>query len=211
VAEENHIPWPHIETSYTDEFGHVEIDVHRVAGDIWPWAERYARQVLQDGQAGQRLLLQATAIVSRVNAEHAEHISDLRAYLVRTFKRLVLAQLEKESGHRRLESEMLRGSVDEGNASTPDLEQKILVQQIVQRMDGWMREIFEQLVLGHTFEEIGRKSRQNAHSLRTKYNKHFNKLIKQMRAEMLPAAESPRTKAPVKPTSSSHHQKTPGR
>jgi DNA-directed RNA polymerase specialized sigma24 family protein len=192
VAEKKHISWPAIKAAYTDEFGRIEMEVYQMAGELWPWAEGYSRRVLQDEPAGQRLLLQAAAIVSRVRAESSDRIGNLRAYLIRTFKRLVLAQLEKESGHRRLESEMLHDSTGEAVASTAELDQKILVQQIVKRMDEWMRKVFEELILDHTFEEIARKSNQNAHSLRTKYNKYLNKLMKQMQAEMLAAEKKSR-------------------
>lgn len=166
-------------------FGQIEVDVFRAAGELWPRAERYSRQVLGDGQAGQMLLLKAAAIVSRIYVERVGQISDLKAYLYQTFKRLVLAKLESERGHRRLESEMLYQVAGEPDTSTTDLDQKILVQQIVKRMDKWMREVFELLVLGHTFEEIARNSNLDAHSLRSKYNKFQKKLIKQIQAEML--------------------------
>jgi DNA-directed RNA polymerase specialized sigma24 family protein len=188
VAEENHIPWPVIEGAYTDMFGQIEVEVFRAAGELWPQAERYSRQALRDGQSGQMLLLQAAAIVSRIYVERVGQISDLKAYLYQTFKRLVLARLELERGHRRLESEMLHRTADEPDPSTTNLEQKILLQQIVKRMDNWMREIFELLILGHTFEEIARNSNQDAHRLRSKYNKLQKKLIKQIQAEM-PATE----------------------
>jgi len=185
VAEENHIPWPSIKAAYTDEFGQVESDVFRAAGELWQQAEGYSRQVLRDGQAGQILLLQATALVSRVYVERSDQIADLKAYLYQTFKRLVLAKLEKERGHRRLASEMFYQLTGEPDASATDLDQKILLQQIIKRMGKWMREVFEQLVLGHTFEEIARNSNQDAHRLRSKYNKQQKKLTKQIQAEML--------------------------
>jgi DNA-directed RNA polymerase specialized sigma24 family protein len=196
VAEETHIPWPPIEAAYTDEFGQVEMVVFKAAGDLWPRAERYSRQVLRDNQAGQRLLLQATAIVSRIYVERVDQISDLKAYLYQTFKRLVLAQLEKERGHRRLESAMLHHIAGEPDTSTSDLDQKILVQQIVKRMDKWMREVFELLVLGHTFEEIARDSNQNAHRLRNKYNNPQKKLTKQIQAERLSSEQKSRERSP---------------
>jgi DNA-directed RNA polymerase specialized sigma24 family protein len=187
VANYNHVTWPQLDAAYTDEFGQVEAEVYRAAGDLWPLAETYSIRVLQDSQSGQRLLLKAVAVVSRVYRERPGQISNLEAYVYQTFKHLVLAQLEKENGHRRLETEnhhQLAPPVDSASAN-PD--RKILVQQIMRRMDTWMREVFELLVLGHTFEEIGPKYNQSAHALRTRFSKALNKLTKKIEAETLAA------------------------
>jgi len=183
VANDNHLPWPHLSSAYTDEFGQIEADVYRAAGELWRLAETYSIKVLQDSQAGQRLLLRAVAIVSRVYQERPDQINNLKAYLYRTFKRLVLDHLEKENGHRRLEIENLSKLVHPGDSTSADVERKILVQQIMRRMDAWMREVFELLMLGHTFEEIGPKFNQSAHLIRTKFSKELSKLTKRIQAD----------------------------
>ena len=170
-----------------DEFGQIEADVYLVASELWGQAERYSIKVLQDAQTGQRLLLKAAALVSRINKESPAQIDNLKAYLYRTFKRLVLAQLETENGHRRLEVEHLSQFQESVDSLSIDIDRKILIQQIMGRMESSMREIFELLVLGHTFEEIAPQFNQSAHTMRTRYNKRLKKLSKQIRDEIIMA------------------------
>jgi hypothetical protein len=187
VTKYNHIPWPPLDAAYVDEFGPIEVDVHRAAGDLWPQAEAYSLTVLQDVQIGQRLLLKAAAGVSRIYREKPADILNLKAYLYRTFKRLILAQLEYENGHRRLEAVYLSEGADVLDSVSTDIEQKILIQQIMRRMDEWMLEIFKLLILGHTFEEIGTKRNQKPQRLRAKFSKQLMKLKKRIQAETIAA------------------------
>jgi DNA-directed RNA polymerase specialized sigma24 family protein len=187
VTKNHHIPWPSLETAYLDEFGQIETDVYLVASGLWRQAESYALRVLQDAQTGQILLLKATALVSRVKRESPKQIDNLQAYLYSTFKRLVLAQLEKENGHRKLEVEHLSQLPQPGESLSVDVDRKILIQQIMRSMESWMLEVFELLVLGHTFEEIAPRFNQSAHVLRTRYSKSLKKLTKQILAETLDA------------------------
>lgn len=203
MTKDNHTSWPSIGSAYVDEFGPIEREVYQAAGELWPQAERYSISVLQDGPAGQRILHNAAAIVSRIYLERSGRINNLKAYLYQTFKRLVLAQLEKESGHRKLEAAMLSRTTEEAESLTTDIDRKILVQQIMQRMDRQMREIFELLVLGHTFEEIGQHLNRSAHSIRTAYNRRLNRLIMQIKAETLAAENKPLDSKSIIPGSES--------
>jgi DNA-directed RNA polymerase specialized sigma24 family protein len=187
VTKNTHIPWPSLDAAYVDEFGSIEADVYGAAGDLWPLAELYSINALQDAQIGQRLLLKAAAIVSRVSRESPEKIVNLKAYLYQTFKRMMLAQLEHENGHRRLEATHLSEGAGVSDSLSIDIDQKILIQQIMRRMDEGMREIFKLLILGHTFEEIGSKLNQNPHRLRTKFSKQLMKLKKRIEAETIAA------------------------
>lgn len=176
--------WPLLESAYTDEFGHIEPDIYAVAGALWKAsAERFALSTLADAPTGLRLMLKAAAIVSRKHAEPGNLIANLSAYLYQTYRHLVLAELEKENGHRRREKER-QGEIESISVSlVEDVDRKILVQQIMQQMDDWMREVFELLMLGHSFEEIGKLREQNAHALRTKFNKHLKRLMKQIQPD----------------------------
>jgi hypothetical protein len=85
------------------------------------------------------------ALVTRARSEQFTRIDNLPGYLFRTFKRLVLERLEIENGHRRLETEFLLAPAAEESA---DPDEKILIQQVMQRMDALTREVFELLLLG---------------------------------------------------------------
>ena len=179
-------PWPPIGEAYTDEFGPIAEDVYDCAGALWTRAESFSVNTLRDGPTGLRLLLKASALVTRARSEQLTRIDNLPAYLFRTFKRLVLERLEIENGHRRLEAEFLLAPAAEESA---DPDEKILVQQVMLRMDALTREVFELLLLGHTFEEIAEQYGRGANTLRATYSKRIKRLVRRVNAEHKAAAE----------------------
>jgi DNA-directed RNA polymerase specialized sigma24 family protein len=187
MAHHTEMAWPPLESGYTDEFGWIDSEVYRVAGALWPFAENLARLRLHDSAAGQRLLLKAAAHVSRVFVERRQFIRNLRAYLFVTYKRLILEELEAST--RRIDVfnsvEPARRIKEEQKAISDDMERKILVQELVQRMDDDMRNIFEFLTLGFTFEEIAERQQTKANILRSRFNRGLKRLIKQIGEENL--------------------------
>lgn len=175
--------WPPLESAYTDELGPIDPEVYQAAGAIWTrWGGRFALRTLKDEPAGLQLMLKAVANVSRRAAQGAPLITNLNSYLSLTYKRLVLAKLEEDSGHRQRE----RAVADElplTDSIVADVERKILVQQIIRRMDRWMREVFELLTLGYTFEEIGQSLGMASNVVRSKYQKNLMRLKKQLEGE----------------------------
>lgn len=182
-----HTLWPTLEETYTDEFGPVDPDVYDCARVLWPRAEAFALGTLRDGPAGLRLLLKAAALVTRVRAGQPARVENLPAYLLRTFKRLVLERLEVESGHRRLEAESPPPAPPEGGSDSAD--EKILVQQILRRMEPQTREVFELLLLGYTFEEIAERRGRSANVLRATYSRQVRRLVRRVNSEHAAAAE----------------------
>lgn len=176
--------WPPLESSYTDEFGPMDPEIYKVAGEIWAsWGETLALKTLRDEHAGMPLMLKSVAEVSRVRAAKIDHIGNLKAYLSITYKRLVLERLEKENRHRRCDRQMLDiTSLGSGEAA---LDRKILIQQLIQRMDQWTRQVFELLVLGYSNEEIGHALGMQANVVRSKYHKSIMRLKKQIEDEQL--------------------------
>jgi hypothetical protein len=176
--------WPPLEAAYTDEFGHVELEVYNAAGTLWnAYGERYALSKLSDAPTGLQLMLKATASVSRKYLDPDVHIESLPNYLFQSYKRLVLAELEKRNEHRKHDAERHAETVSLPDATAADIDRKILVQQITCRMDAWTREIFELLILRYSFEEIGTMRGENGHHIRSKFNKKLKRLKKQLEAE----------------------------
>jgi DNA-directed RNA polymerase specialized sigma24 family protein len=178
-----HTNWPPLETGYTDEFGPIDAEAYQVAGHLWRQAESFARSKLGDEANGLRLLLKAAAQVSRLRAQQPDQITNLTAYLQQTYKRLVLAELEKENGHRQREEELARELSSLLCSPSEELDRKILIQQLVRRMDEWTRQVFEWLALGHSFEEIGRALGRSPHATRNKYHERLKRLMQQIAAE----------------------------
>lgn len=167
--------WPALETGYVDEFGPVDPEVHRVAADLWPRAERVATELLADSGLGYRLLKRSVAIVSALPPDRRAQIREPAAYLFQTYKRLVLAELEKLNGHRRHDAaaaDILRPPA----VDAAETERRILVAQLLRRMDPWSREIFENLALGYSFDEIGRVLGRNPHVVRNRFRLALQRL-----------------------------------
>lgn len=172
--------WGTLEIGYTDEYGAVVPDVYAAAGRVWRQARDYAARVLRDvDEARARtLLLKAAAQVTRARDEKAREIYELDAYLLRTFKRVVLAEFDKDANRRRLESGL--GVGVEWHAQANNVERRILLEEIVGLMDEWTRSVFEWLTLDYSFDEIARHSGMSAKVLRNKYNRRLSALIKQL-------------------------------
>jgi len=172
--------WGTLEIGYTDEFGRVAPDVYESAGRVWRRARDFALRVLQDADdaRARTLLLKAASQVTRARDERGQHVNELDGYLLQTFRRVVLAESEKEENRRRLESEA--GLNTEWRSQASNVERRILLEEIVGMMDGWTRAVFEWLTLDYSFDEIARHLGVSTKVLRNKYNRHVSALIKQV-------------------------------
>jgi hypothetical protein len=182
----SHTSWPSVELSYLDEFGTIHPEVYSAAGELWPKAEQFALLTLHDAPAGLRLMLKAAAKVSRLVEEDRPfgEIRDLKAYLFKVFKRLVLSELEKEVGHREIAMRLEMGASPEIEKVANQLERKILIDELIQRMDSRTRHTFEELVLGHSFEEIAARRKVKANVLRSGFQKRIKRLAESLRKEV---------------------------
>jgi hypothetical protein len=175
--------WPSIADGYNDEFGWIDPDIHQMAGEVWN--ERgysFAVSTIRDEMAGQRLMFKAAALVTRRRATPDARIENVSGYLFQTYRRLVLAEMEKESGHRRSESDAVNDNLSafmEGSL-TEDVERRILIQQLMSRMDEWTREIFQLLTLGYSFETIGQSKNTQSNVLRSRFHKQVKRLISEV-------------------------------
>lgn len=170
--------WGTLEIGYKDEFGHIAPDIYEAAGRIWRRAQDYASRVLHDDARARTLLLKAASQVTRARDEREHQVNELDGYLLQTFKRLVLAELEKDDNRRRFEADA--GFQAEWHAQASNVERRILLNEIVGLMDEWTRSVFEWLTLDYTFDEIARYVGMNTKVLRNKYNRHVRALIKDL-------------------------------
>lgn len=170
--------WGTLESGYTDEFGHIAPDIHKAAGRIWRRAQEYAARVLHDDARARTLLLKAASQVTRVRDEREHQVNELDGYLLQTFKRIVLAELEKDDNRRRFES--AAGFQAEWHAQASNVERRILLDEIVCLMDEWTRSVFEWLTLDYSFDEIARHLGMSPKVLRNKYHRHVTALIKRV-------------------------------
>ena len=169
-------------TQFTDEFGAIDCEVYDDAVALLPRIESYAQRTIGDAAAGQRLLMKASALVTR-RRQAGDEFANLTGYLYRTWQRLLLAELEKANGHRRLEADLAAAHAAESPRHTSeDLDRRILLQQIIQHMDDWMRRVFEYLALDFTYDQIGAELGGNGHAIRMKYDRKLQALAQRLNA-----------------------------
>jgi DNA-directed RNA polymerase specialized sigma24 family protein len=168
--------WDSIEGSYADEFGLVAPDVYACANEIRPQARNHAARVLLDNDAARAdtLLLKAAAQVTRAHSAEPGRIDDLRGYLFQTFRRILLAELEKDKNRRRFESRSQPDAELRGQAE--NVERRILLNELVGVMDPWTRDVFEWLALDYSFEEIGRHLGANPKAVKNRFYRHVERL-----------------------------------
>lgn len=171
------------DVSYTDEFGRISGEVKNVLDDLLPKARRFALSKLQDELEGDRLLHKAAANVDRVFCEEPDKIDNLKGYLFTAFKHLVLAELEKRKRFEPLDANSITAPEPDQCNAADAVEQKILIDEIMLRMDPLMRKTFELLVLGHSFEAIAKGLGMKSNHLRSMYSKQLEKLSRQINEE----------------------------
>ena len=181
--------WPPLgEDGFSDEYGRIEPEVYEVARELWPEAKAFAQATLRDAAAGWTLLMKAAANVSRARALRPNEISSLGGYLFKTYKNLILAELRKIRLHEDLTAQS-RPPANLPDATVDEIDRKILVEQLMAEMDQWTRETFALLVLGYTFEEIGRGYKMLGASVRNRFNLSVKKLLRRLRGDDGPPGE----------------------
>jgi hypothetical protein len=171
-------PWPDLEEPYQDEFGSVDPQVFKAAGQLWPAAERYARRALGDGSAGFPLMVRAVAIVSRIRAEAEANVRQLEPYLMTVYRRLVLAEIGKEQNRRKLLGRygpaFATGAVEHAE------DRRLLIRELVGRMDPWTRDVYRLLTAGNSFEDIGHLHERSPHGARNRFRMSLRQLRQQL-------------------------------
>ena len=174
MADSLQIHWPSLDAPYTDEFGCIDKDIHEAAGEIWRWAASFAIITLGDEASGQLALKKVCAKITERRAARAIQIVNLRAYIQTAFKHEVLAQLKR---NRSTDAELSGEPITDSGLH---IDQKILVEQILARMDHEDRRITELLILGYSFEEIAKKDGRRSNVLRSRHSK----LLKRIKREL---------------------------
>lgn len=174
---------PDLNEAYKDEFGAIDPEVYSAAQLVWPYAERLAAEMIYDVHLGMQLMIRAVARVSSARAAGTE-IINLRFYLLRSYKNLLLAELEKENGrHRILAENAATHSLSVGE-SEDALNRKILINELRLEMDDWMRDVFDLLVLGYAFEDLIPEFGSASNVIRSKFSKRLARLSKKFSSRL---------------------------
>ena len=174
--------------TYVDEFGEIDADVYQTAGKLWEGkGGEFARATLRDVPAGLRLMVRAAADVTRRRRDPGAEIKNLPGYLWTSYRHHVLKELEKENEHRRRDfMDVMESSGRDHTAE--DLDRKILVQEVERRMNAFTREVYQYLLLGYEFAEIGEKLNKSPRPLKRRFDRQLMSLMKQIEAEHEAAA-----------------------
>jgi len=175
--------WPSVVDIYIDEFGVIDPEVYAVAGRLWPAAEKLALARLGDEQAGFRLMIKTISEVSRKASQPGSRINNLTAYLWQSYSHLIYAELKKANLHRRLEDESTSDILAIRCEDAEELDRKIFLNQLLQRMDAWTRKVFDWLVLGYGYEVMEDELHMKANAIRAKFSKRMNRLRRSIENE----------------------------
>ena len=127
---------------------------------------------------GGRPALNSHQIIRAVKSRAETEIADLPAYLYRVWRRLLLAELEKQNGHRRIEKSFSTAP----QQTTDELDRRILLQQVIGQMDDWTRRVFEYLALDFTYDQIAAELGGHGHAIRMKYDRKLQALAQRLNA-----------------------------
>lgn len=169
--------WPPLAEAYLDVTGPIDADIYNAAGEIWPLAASLAESTLHDVPAGQTALRTVCARVTAARSSGIQ-IEHLKAYLFQAYKHEVLRQLQRQRLH---ESLILDNyNFIEETRTDIDVEKKILIEQILARLDKPNRHVFELLAFGHSFEEIGRFLGKPSNRIRSAFSKQLSKIREEL-------------------------------
>jgi DNA-directed RNA polymerase specialized sigma24 family protein len=169
--------------SYTDEYGEIAANVLQAAEKISTPAESFALSTIHDADAGHQLMMKAAAKVTAKIKNDATLIQNLESYLFETYKRLIFETLRAENRRNEIKKSVSEMSEGDEKRSNQEIERKILLEQIRQRMSPKMRQIFEMLVLGYSFEEMATILGKKSNLLRSQYHKELEKIRTQLEKE----------------------------
>jgi DNA-directed RNA polymerase specialized sigma24 family protein len=175
--------WPPLANGYLDEFGSIDPAVHEAAGRLWPAVEVHLRRAQIVSEDGQLLMLKAVALVTRARCRRTEEISNIDGYLWRTFHHLLLEELEKRALHSKLDAEFAARLAPASQRSEDEITKIILMREILERADDWLRQVIELLQLGHTYEEIAVLIGGRANAIRSRVSKQLKILARQIGKE----------------------------
>jgi hypothetical protein len=176
--------FPKIEDCYSDEFGMISPVVLCEAEKIWILAKNFAVKLLQDEHLGQQLLTKASANVSRSIEKDAQHIQNLSGFLLKSYKRLVLAEAKKRKYRNELEEkwvyDLSRNFEQLPCNAEEKLVRQILLTEITAQMDSWTKQVFQLRALGYEYRDLVPKFGTAENIIRSKLSKKISSLAKKL-------------------------------
>jgi len=136
-------------------------------------------------------MLKAAANVSRAREKNPSAIINLKLYLFRSYKNLLLAELELENNRREKLDRWFRDRESFFEHDEEDkINKKILINELRLKMDDWTRGVFDYLRLGYRYEELVPRFGSAANVIRSKFSKRTARLMREIQDEIRLSEES---------------------
>jgi DNA-directed RNA polymerase specialized sigma24 family protein len=171
------ISWPPIDQEYVDEGGQIDLDLYSAARGLWPKAAALAQAILRDESLGQVALLKVCARITAARASARIQIDNLKGYIFQSYRYEILRLLQERRSHEELITKLPEAVQTE---PVEDVLKKIMLEEIVARMDRGNRRVFELRVLGHSYEEIAEELGVSSNILRN----NFSRQVRKIKAEL---------------------------
>jgi DNA-directed RNA polymerase specialized sigma24 family protein len=181
VTDESTSTWPSWESlsnTFKDSLSAVQPETYNAAGQLWSKAVAFAKAHGLDESDARAALMTTVVKVSKVDSEQ---ILSLPAYLFKSYKRRILETLNTLKREQSLDE--INHELAADTVAARRLEEKVLLEEIVARMDEETLIIYEHLILGYSFEEIARKQGKKANVLRSMFSKRLKRISNEIRAE----------------------------
>jgi RNA polymerase sigma factor (sigma-70 family) len=167
-------------------------EVFEVARSLLPAAKAFARKVgLDPDTADDSMMEAAKRVLELQQIESVEDsptkIRNLPAYLFTVYKNLTIVELRRQEREPTISNDDLTTRAgDTGADAVRSVESRILVSEIVKRMNPKSRTIFSYLVLGYAYEEIAYRFKKDlgisvtAATLRSEFSKAVSRITREL-------------------------------
>jgi DNA-directed RNA polymerase specialized sigma24 family protein len=158
--------------------------VFEVALSLVPAAEAFARRRQLSSDTAHEMMMEAAkrVVESQASARYGarESIKNLPAYLFSVGRNLMLGELKRKKDEVQIDDDQ-----DLAANYTESIENRILVSEIVQRMNPKVRAIFRYRTLGYGYDEIARKFKEmgvkaTGGSLRSELSKATKRITEEL-------------------------------
>ena len=174
--------WDALTPTFKSSFSSINERVYEAAREIWPKALHFAQRHRLDTSDALDVFLKVIESVSKsIERRESEEIKSLPNYLFRSYRHAIWKTLKEEKHHESLESinEELTSVINVSDM----MEKTILLGEIVARMDNQTHKVFELLILGFSFKEIGQKLSTSPNAIRARFSRELRRLAREIKAE----------------------------
>lgn len=162
-------PWESLSTTFKESYPSVDPESWKALSEIWSQAVVFGKAHDLDESDVRANLLSA---VTRIPSARREQIVSLPAYLFTSYKHRVFDLQAK----RKREAQLDEINHDLAMDVSREMETKVLLEEIVARMDDNLREIYDHLVLGYSYEEMEKSLGARANVLRSRFSKGLKRI-----------------------------------